>query len=183
MLVEGFTELVFSMISDVDKSIAIRFCIVSSAIWKQRNSNLWDGMLSSAIKTVYTSGKWKINVNAAFFKESAQTGVGMMMKNDAGSFVQGRSLIILGCMDVDEGAALGFLEALSWAKSLGLDNGIIEGDAKVVVDGINSTKAFNSVFGDFVDACRRLVSSFQQIEINCVRRSANVVEHEIARVS
>ncbi|KAL8527918.1 hypothetical protein ACS0TY_005652 [Phlomoides rotata] len=84
---------------------------------------------------------------------------------------------------VEEGEALGFLEALLWVKSLGLDNGIIEGDAKVVVNGINSSKAYNSVFGDFVVACRELVNSFQQINITFLRRSANVVAHEIARAS
>ncbi|KAL8552797.1 hypothetical protein ACS0TY_001469 [Phlomoides rotata] len=77
-------------------------------------------------------------------------------------------------MDVDEGEALGFLEALSWVKSLGLDNGIIEGDAKVVVDEINSSKSYNSFFGDFLVVCRGLINNFQ---------SANVVASEIARAS
>ncbi|KAL8522420.1 hypothetical protein ACS0TY_012532 [Phlomoides rotata] len=42
--------------------------------------------------------------------------------NDGGDFVAARSLTIAGCLSVDVGEAMGFLEALSWLKELGCDS-------------------------------------------------------------
>lgn len=46
----------------------------------------------------------------------------------------------------------GFLEAISWARELGLENIIIDGDAKRVVDAINCGNSYNQVFGDYIRA-------------------------------
>ncbi|KAL8468808.1 hypothetical protein ACS0TY_031851 [Phlomoides rotata] len=45
-------------------------------------------------------------------------GVGMVLRNEFGNFVMGRILIFHVCVDVKVGEAIGFFEALSWAKSL-----------------------------------------------------------------
>ncbi|KAL8527351.1 hypothetical protein ACS0TY_005280 [Phlomoides rotata] len=60
----------------------------------------------------------------------------MVLCDDGESFVAARSLIVAGCMNVDVGKAMGFVEALSWIKDLGLSHVLLEGDSKVVIDAI-----------------------------------------------
>lgn len=47
------------------------------------------------------------------------------------------------------------------------------------MDAINSTASYNSVFGDYILACKNLVNSF----IHFVKRKTNTLAHEIARNS
>ncbi|KAL8500700.1 hypothetical protein ACS0TY_020329 [Phlomoides rotata] len=50
----------------------------------------------------------KINVDA---------GVGMVVRDEEGGFLMGRSLVSQGLMEVDEGEAWGVLEVMSWGES------------------------------------------------------------------
>ncbi|KAL8541421.1 hypothetical protein ACS0TY_002621 [Phlomoides rotata] len=74
-------------------------------------------------------GKWKLNVDAAFFQETQQTGVGMVLRNEQGDFIVERSVVIMGCVDVDVGENLGFYEALLWLIGTEIESIIVEGDA------------------------------------------------------
>lgn len=86
-------------------------------------------------------------------------------------------------VDVKEGEALGFFEALSWIEDLGLKNVETEGDAKVVVDAIKSDDTLNTVFGNYVEACRNILASHPNYSIHFVRREANLVAHCYARAA
>lgn len=78
-------------------------------------------------------------MDVAFFANSNETGIGMVVRNDKGDFILAKSLSLSGCLSVDLGEAMGFSEVLSWVKSLQLDRVIVEGDAKIVIDAINSS--------------------------------------------
>ncbi|KAK6140062.1 hypothetical protein DH2020_026197 [Rehmannia glutinosa] len=78
----------------------------------------------------------KVNVDAAFCCQKAATGLGMVLRNDAGEFIQARTLPIQGVFEVREAEALGVREALSWIRGLGLQRVVIETDAKYIVDGL-----------------------------------------------
>lgn len=56
-------------------------------------------------------------------------GIGTILRDDKGEFVATKSLIVPSLLSADLGEAMGFAEALSWAKELRLGNVIIEGDA------------------------------------------------------
>ncbi|KAL8488936.1 hypothetical protein ACS0TY_025013 [Phlomoides rotata] len=73
-------------------------------------------------------------------------GVGMVLRNEFGNFIVGRTLIFQGCVDFKIGEAMGFLEAVSWAKSMNLEKVVIEGDAKVVVETVGSRALNFTVF-------------------------------------
>lgn len=104
-------------------------------------------------------GMLKLNVDAALFEDSFQTSIGMVLRSHDGEFIAARSMIFSLLLSPDEGEALGFFEALSWIKSWGLTNVIVEGDAKVVVDAIKSSSVNNSIFGDYVAASRSIIRS------------------------
>lgn len=79
-------------------------------------------------------GFWKVNVDAAFFVDSMQMGVGMVLRDNSGAHIIGRTLLFNSNFAVDVGEALGIYEALSWVKQLGLERIVVEGDSKVVFD-------------------------------------------------
>lgn len=85
------------------------------------------------------------------------------------------------CLAVRESEAQGFLDAIKWVSDRGLDNIIIKGDAKVVVDAIKSGTSDFSVFGDYVRSCIQLMASFLLIEVTFVKRIANIVAHDLTR--
>ncbi|KAL8554186.1 hypothetical protein ACS0TY_002410 [Phlomoides rotata] len=78
---------------------------------------------------------------------------------------------------------MGFMEALSWVKDLGLQNVVIEGDSKIVIDAINLNVEGVSAFHDVISTCRLLVSEFNNCSILFAKREANIMAHTFARVS
>ncbi|KAL8474699.1 hypothetical protein ACS0TY_031225 [Phlomoides rotata] len=123
-------------------------------MWKQRNSFLWNGTHEYAVRTVLLawspSGFLKLNIDVAFFKDSAETDIDMVLRDDEGVFLAARSLVFSGYLEVDISEAMRFMEALSWVKHLGFENVIVEGDSKVVVDAILSSASSESSFEDFI---------------------------------
>lgn len=61
-----------------------------------------------------------------------------------------------GCVEVRVGEIMDFYEALSWVKHLNMERTIIEGDAKVVADVIQSSSSSCSIFYDNVLACKEI---------------------------
>ncbi|KAL8473140.1 hypothetical protein ACS0TY_030102 [Phlomoides rotata] len=77
-------------------------------------------------------------------------GFGMIIHDDKGEFVACRSIVTPGVFRVDEGEAMGMLEALSWVKQLGFEKIIIEIDAKIVYDVLFLNIAATLVFHEFI---------------------------------
>ncbi|KAL8530819.1 hypothetical protein ACS0TY_007742 [Phlomoides rotata] len=106
----------------------------------------------------------------------------LVLCNDRG-FIAARSLTVAGCIGVDVGEAMGFLEALSWVKELGLSNVLLEGDSKTVVGVIASSIPSLSSFGDYIVSCKSLIEDISNITVVFVRRDANTWAHVIARAA
>ncbi|KAL8531064.1 hypothetical protein ACS0TY_007901 [Phlomoides rotata] len=64
---------------------------------------------------------------------------------------------------------MGFYEALSWLKGMDIENVIVEGDAKIVVKAINSSKDHFQVSPYF--------------SIVFAKRDVNMLAHEFAIIS
>lgn len=76
-----------------------------------------------------------------------------MQRDSSGAFIRTKIVTILGCIEVDMCEAWRFVEAISWAKNLGLENVTSEGDVKIVVDDIDRGVTYNLIFGDNIRAC------------------------------
>ncbi|KAL8479489.1 hypothetical protein ACS0TY_026401 [Phlomoides rotata] len=129
------------------------------------------------------AGSHKVNVDAAFFGDSMQTSFSMVLRDDQGVFVAAKTVVCHCLKDVDIGEAMGFMEALSWVKNLGLQNVVIEGDAKIVVDSINLKTKGVSAFLDVISVCHLLVSEIVNCSVSFSKREANIMAHMFARVS
>ncbi|KAL8532262.1 hypothetical protein ACS0TY_008749 [Phlomoides rotata] len=111
-------------------------------------------------------------------------GVGMVLRDEFGSFTMGwRTLLFAGCVEVKIGEAIGFFEALSWAKSLNLDKVEVEGDVKVVVDVVGSYDPKYMVFRDYVEGCKGILAPEPYFSVSFIKRSANVWAHAFVRVA
>lgn len=77
---------------------------------------------------------------------------------------------------------MGIREALSWLKRKGLNQVIVEINAKFVVDNIHYS-AGSSAFHLIIDDCKLLLSEFDNIQLRYVNRFANSVAHLLARRS
>ena len=95
--------------------------------------------------------------DAALDVANKRVSFGMVLRDSGGHFVKGLSKFCLGKYSPLMAEACCFKEALSWIKSLGLSNIIIEMDAKGMVDAFNSFSSDFSEFAAIIGACRKLI--------------------------
>lgn len=124
----------------------------------------------------------KVNVDAALFEDSIEMGLGMVLRDGNGQFLAARTIMVPGLLSVDIGEAMGFMEALSWIKEMRSGKTIIEGDAKIVIDAINSNDISRSSFGDYIEMCKSIIRETPNYSIAFVRRNVNSMTHAFARV-
>ncbi|KAL8491613.1 hypothetical protein ACS0TY_023274 [Phlomoides rotata] len=113
-----------------------------------------------------TVGELSLDVDAAFFKDTMEMGLGMVLRDDHGDFIVGRSLVLPGCYAVDVSEAYGVYEALSWIKHLGVHSVVIEMDAKLVFDALKGSTSSRSVFGNVIASCKIIFNSLSDVSIS-----------------
>ncbi|XP_074347318.1 uncharacterized protein LOC141686164 [Apium graveolens] len=129
-----------------------------------------------------THGWIKVNTDAAIFMEWSSTGVGSVIRDEYGQFIRARNQKMQALYSPREAEALGLKEALSWVKNLGYKRCVFETDVKELAEAcinVQGNSYFHLVVLDFID----LFKHFDEVLIDFVPRSANVVAHELARVT
>ncbi|XP_074356469.1 uncharacterized protein LOC141696188 [Apium graveolens] len=79
--------------------------------------------------------------------------------------------------------SLSVKEALSWVKEWSRNVVVLESDCLVVLQLIRSATPLRSRLGMVVKECRKLVNELNNVRLYFIKRSANIVAHELARVS
>ena len=127
----------------------------------------------------------KCNVDAAFLSSYQRTGVGMILRDEAGQFVACATTVLHRLHEVREGEAIGLKEALSWVKGLGYQKVMFELDAKSVVDAVNFDLCRTDVseFGSIIQQCIYMLDQAQNFHVCYVWRQANKIAHVLARAS
>ncbi|XP_026383711.1 uncharacterized protein LOC113279225 [Papaver somniferum] len=129
-----------------------------------------------------TQKNWcKLNFDADFNKETNICGIGLILRDCAGSFVE--ALVkVTKARDVEQGEGLALLEAVEWIKSRGWRNIIIEGDCKSVIEAVTSNFA-NSKWQDhnLLSDISRLLESISSIKCVYFPRSGNEVADGLAK--
>jgi ribonuclease HI len=74
-------------------------------------------------------------------------------------------------------------QALKFGRELHLNNIILEGDAKIVVDAINLGETNGSKIGILVEDMKLMMLGFPQCTVCAVGRVANSTAHVIARMA
>lgn len=116
----------------------------------------------------------KVSVDASTFDEFIASGIGMVVRDATGSLVVGRTVSIDGLKAVKVIEAMAMKEAWWY-------NVVIESDSLVVVQAIRSKVRMSSPFGAIIMECRSLLDDQNTTSVSFIRRSANMVAHELAR--
>ncbi|KAL8113302.1 hypothetical protein AgCh_020567 [Apium graveolens] len=124
----------------------------------------------------------KVNTDAALFLEWDSTGVGNVIRDEHGQFIRARNHKLQALYSPREAEALGLKEALSWVKELGYKRCVFETDAKELVEACRSAQG-NTYFHLIVLDCIDLLKHYDEVLVDYVPRSANVVAHELARAT
>ncbi|KAL8534033.1 hypothetical protein ACS0TY_010161 [Phlomoides rotata] len=109
---------------------------------------------------------------------------GMVIRDNSGAHFFSRTLAMTSVYAPEECEAIGLFEALSRIKELDIRNVEIEMDAQVVVRAFNSRESSSfSVFGDIIQACKNVFTSYPHCKVGWVNRQANELAHNFARVA
>ena len=84
-------------------------------------------------------------------------GVGVIIRNERGEVVQAASKSILGPLEPTTGEAIALVHVAAMCRDGGLENIILEGDAKQVVDEVNSNGRRWCRFGQLIDNTRHIL--------------------------
>jgi hypothetical protein len=103
------------------------------------------------------------------------------VKDHTGSVIAAKSLSRSGILDPTVGEALASLHAVRLGQELGGSAIILEGDAKQVVEAINSDVSNVSRFGHLVEDIRLNLKSFPRWRCVFANRNANFAAHNLAR--
>ncbi|KAL0011807.1 hypothetical protein SO802_006915 [Lithocarpus litseifolius] len=124
---------------------------------------------------------YKVNVDAAVFKENGTCGIGVVIRNNMGQ--------IMGAMSKQMGFPLRALEAeakaaeagilLAW--DLGLKDIIVEGDAQMVIQAINGGVAPAIPILKIIEGSRRCLQMFCSWKAVHTNRKNNTAAHLLAK--
>jgi ribonuclease HI len=139
----------------------------------------------------YAPGQWKpppvgwhkINWDAALGQHRDGLGLGIVVRDHMGKFVAARSRSRPGGVAPVAAEAMAALLAIRTAGELGLRQVCLEGDAKTIVDAVNSNEEDWSNIGHLVDDIRSEVRNLPQWTMNHVCRESNQAAHVMAKVA
>ncbi|XP_026435846.1 uncharacterized protein LOC113333637 [Papaver somniferum] len=109
--------------------------LIHRPIQHSRSQNTDTELLSSKAPD---QGVFKINFDETFYKETGNIGLGLIWRGFADS-CHGVICIPTTAVDAEQAEALALLEAIKWAKEVGLKEVQFEGDCNNVVMAVNGT--------------------------------------------
>jgi len=124
----------------------------------------------------------KINFDGAIFPNRNIAGLKIIIPNVYGLVMAALSQQILLSKSVKMVKVLAAHRALLFARELGFKSLVIEGDLEIIIKAINGGGTMLlSEFGHISHDIHSLVSSFQSVSFQHVRRLGNCVAHRLAR--
>lgn len=99
------------------------------------------------------SGKLKLNIDASVFDGESSFKLGLVIRDEYGLFVRGRTMHINGPVTVLEAETRGVCEALGWIEDLQLQHIMIECDSELTVRAINKGVVYYLEVGNQMEWC------------------------------
>lgn len=127
-------------------------------------------------------GCLKLNVDASVFCGEMSFMLGMVLRDDQGQFVRGKTMNILWSVTVLEAEARGVHEALNWIDVLNLQKISIESDSELVVKAVKNDVQYYLEVGHNLDFCRTKFKQRDDLSLSHIKKQANNVAHQLARV-
>ncbi|XP_065630291.1 uncharacterized protein LOC136067860 [Quercus suber] len=125
----------------------------------------------------------KANFDGATFQESGVAGLGIIIRNDCGLVMAALTQVIPLPTSVEIVEVLAARRALIFAKELGFDHVILEGDSEIAIRAMNSEDYSAAPFGHIISDIKALSSHFRSVVFHHTRRLGNKVAHRLAQAA
>ena len=124
----------------------------------------------------------KVNVDAAFRKETADGAWGFVVRSDAGEYIAAAAGKLRYLKDALQAEAEACVAATEGASALGLNRVIFESDCRTLVTALKTHSHDLSPIGVLLQEIRsNCISSFETFEFRFAPRSCNSVAHSLAQ--
>ena len=135
------------------------------------------------------AGRWrpppetcvKANFNGVVFSQEGQAGISIIIRNEQGLVMAALSQQIPLPTSVEMVEVLVARRALVYAKELGFDRVIVEGDSTNTITSINGGHMDHSALGHVLLDIKSLLFSFSHTSVEHITREGNCVAHKLAR--
>ena len=125
----------------------------------------------------------KVNFDSAIFGITSSTSLGAIIRNDLGLVMATFTQPIPLPTSVEMVEVLAARGALCFAKDLGFNKVILEGDSEIIIKALNSGCPSSSSFGHIIKDIKVLSSSLRNVLFSHTRRQGNRVAHEMAKLA
>ena len=123
----------------------------------------------------------KANFDGAVFSQDGLAGIGIIIRNEQRLVMAALSQQIPLPTSVEMVEVLAARRALVFAKELGFDKVIVEGDSAITITFINGGHMDHSALGHVLLDIKSLFSYFSHISVQHITRERNCVAHKLAR--
>ncbi|XP_059451224.1 uncharacterized protein LOC132182029 [Corylus avellana] len=126
---------------------------------------------------------YKANWDAAFENSTGRMGIGVVVRDDRGRVVVTLSKPRMGSFEPTTGEAYAAFHAMCMCRNLGIQCLYLEGDAKLIVDAINSSTKTCSRYDHIVEDSRSILNTFPKWKCGFIHREANEAAHRHAKAA
>ena len=123
----------------------------------------------------------KANFDEGVFSQDGLVGIGIIIRNEQGLVMVALSQQIPLPTSVEMVEVFAARRALVFAKELGFDKVIVEGDFASTITSINGGHMDHLALGHVLLDIKCLFSSFSYISVKHINREGNCVAHKLAR--
>ena len=141
------------------------------------------------VPTVAVSHQWhppefpyyKANFDAAVFRQSSSTVIGVIIRDNKGEAIGALSMPTPLSNSVAVLEALACRRALLFAKEISLRQVVFEGDFAMVIQVVTHGNSELVEYGHIIEDIRILAADFDFIQFSHVKRNCNVVADALAK--
>ncbi|XP_059450979.1 uncharacterized protein LOC132181760 [Corylus avellana] len=152
------------------------FIRIARKIWLRRNSAVHGDEFTYPNKIIL-----EVENLTGEFTRPVSNRDGDVSKDHTRTVIAAKCLTRIGNLDPTAAEALASLYAVRWCQELGRRAIILEGDAKQVVEAINSDVNNGSRFGHIVEDIRQTLKTFPRWRCAFANRNANAAAHGLAK--
>jgi ribonuclease HI len=124
-----------------------------------------------------------VNWDAALNKDRGQIGIGVLLRDHIGKMIIAKSLIQRGYLSPTKAEALAADIATQICKTWDMESVLFVGDAKVIIDAINSGERSWSMRSPIIQDLNVHLQEFSQWRIAYCNKETNQLAHELARLA
>ena len=124
---------------------------------------------------------FKLNFDAAIFKEQNSSGFGAMIRNNQGEVMAAMATKGPSVSCSEEAETLACRKALEFAIDAGFSELIVEGDNINVMRAVSSSTMNFSMLGNVIADIHCILCGLRGLSISCVKRDGNWVAHVLAK--